>query len=451
MKKFLSILLAAALFACCLAPSAFAEEAVQFAVSSAEGTTGDEVTIEVSVENAKLTTYGLQLTWDESALELIALEKGDAVLGNFFANPANGMVTDAGNQDKVLDGVICVATFKILAVESGEFEVNVEVDNVTKADLTSLESVVEAGYVVVTVACEHEWDDGVVTKEATCEEAGELTYTCEKCGESYVEEIPALGHAWDDGVVTKEATCEEKGELTYTCANCGETKTESIPALGHNYENGTCTNCGKEKPTGVTKPEGPYDENGNVIELPFVDVLPSDWFYNDVLYVYSNGLMNGTSATSFAPYGVTTRGQIVTILYRLEGAPAVTGACPFADVAAGSYYEDAITWAAAKGVVTGYDATTFGPDDQITREQMAAILYRYALNKGMAAPALVDNLAAFADAANISGYAVEAMNWAVGQGLLNGMGDGTVAPQGQAIRAQAAAILHRFCETLELI
>ena len=192
------------------------------------------------------------------------------------------------------------------------------------------------------------------------------------------------------------------------------------------------------------------DEEDGIV-LPFVDVNVNDWFYNDVVYVYVNGLMNGTSATTFDPYGITTRGQIVTILWRLEGQPAVSGACPFTDVAVGSYYETAITWAAANGIVTGYDATTFGPDDQITREQMAAILYRYAMGKQLASPALVNNLAVFTDADKISAYAVEAMNWAVGQGLINGMGDGTVAPQGQAIRAQAAAILHRFCETLELL
>ena len=461
MKKFLSILVVAALFVCCMAPAAFAAAAVQLEVSSAAAATGEEVTLTVSVKDAKLATYGMRLTWDESALELVGMEYGEADLGNLTLNPANGMIADSTTRDKTLDGVICTVTFKAIATVSGEYEVGLDVDNTTAADLTALESEVTAG--VVTITAPHTCQlTAVAAKEATCEEAGNVAYdVCEECGKMYIDGvevtaadvvIPALGHAYDAGVVTTPATCEKAGVMTYTCARCGHVKTEAIPALGHNYENGVCTNCGQKKPSGAMRPTGPYyDANGNLIVLPFVDVLESDWFYGDVLYVYANGLMNGTSATTFSPYAATTRGQIVTILYRLEGSPAVAGACAFTDVAAGSYYEQAITWAAANGIVNGYDATTFGPDDMITREQMAAILFRYAQGKGMASVTLAQNLAGFTDAANISAYAVDAMNWAVGQGLINGMGDGTVAPQGQAIRAQAAAILHRFCETLELI
>ena len=269
----------------------------------------------------------------------------------------------------------------------------------------------------------------------------------------YTYTITCTAHVWGEWEVTTPATCTEAGVKTRTCSVCGETETAAIPAAGHNWgDDNICDDCGAKKSAADIRPVGPSvgDEDDGIV-LPFVDVNVNDWFYNDVVYVYVNGLMNGTSATTFDPYGITTRGQIVTILWRLEGQPAVSGACPFTDVAVGSYYETAITWAAANGIVTGYDATTFGPDDQITREQMAAILYRYAMGKQLASPALVNNLAVFTDADKISAYAVEAMNWAVGQGLINGMGDGTVAPQGQAIRAQAAAILHRFCETLELL
>ena len=461
MKKFLSILVVAALFVCCMAPAAFAAAAVQLEVSSAAAATGEEVELTVSVKDATLATYGMQLTWDEDALELVGMEYGEADLGNLTLNPANGKIADSTTRDKTLDGVICTVTFKAIATVSGEYEVGLDVDNTTAADLTVLTNEVTAGVVTITAPHTCELTD-VAAKEPTCDEEGWVAHQiCEECGKLYIDGvlvsedevmIPALGHDYDDGTVTKEAECEEDGIMTYTCARCGHKKTEPIPATGHNYENGVCTNCGQKKPSGMLRPTGPYyDANGNLIVLPFVDVLESDWFYNDVLYVYANGLMNGTSATTFSPYGITTRGQIVTILYRLEGQPAVAGACPFTDVTAGSYYENAITWAAAKGIVTGYDATTFGPEDMITREQMAAILFRYAQGKGMASITLEKNLETFTDAGEISAYAVDAMNWAVGQGLINGMGDGTVAPQGQAIRAQAAAILHRFCETLELI
>ena len=176
---------------------------------------------------------------------------------------------------------------------------------------------------------------------------------------------------------------------------------------------------------------------------PFTDVSESDWFYDDVMYVYEKGLMNGTGGTAFSPYLTTTRGMIVTILYRMEGSPTVTESCLFADVKSGSYYEKAITWAAANGIVNGYSSEQFGPNDNITREQLAAIFYRYAGYKGMEAVTLAEHLTGFADSDKISTYAISAMNWAVGEGLIQGSGN-YLSPQGDATRAQVAAILHRF-------
>ena len=183
-------------------------------------------------------------------------------------------------------------------------------------------------------------------------------------------------------------------------------------------------------------------------ELPFIDVRGDDWFYDDVAYVYENGLMNGTSETTFSPYISTTRGMIVTILYRMEGKPAVFEACPFTDVKAGAYYERAIVWAAENGIVKGYGNGCFGPDDQITREQMAAILYRYAKNRGLDVSVGENtNILSYDDALDISEYAVPAMQWACGAQIIHGA-DGRLTPGEKATRAQVAAILHRFCENV---
>lgn len=176
----------------------------------------------------------------------------------------------------------------------------------------------------------------------------------------------------------------------------------------------------------------------------FSDVKTFDWFYNDVQYVCEKGLMNGTGSNSFSPKGTTTRGMIVTILYRMAGAPAVSGVCPFKDIAAGAYYEKPVIWAAENNIVSGYSADTFGPDGAITREQLAAILYRYAKFCGYDETASAEiNL--FTDAGAVSSYALTAMKWASAEGLINGSGS-KLDPQGSATRAQVAAILTRFCK-----
>ncbi len=185
-------------------------------------------------------------------------------------------------------------------------------------------------------------------------------------------------------------------------------------------------------------------------EMPvasFVDVAASDWYADAVQYVFANGLMAGTSDTTFSPNATTTRAMIVTILYRLEGTPAVTGTTAFTDVAAGQYYADAVAWAAQNGIVSGTSATTFSPDGVITREQMAAILYRYAQYKGYDVTAKAD-LSMFTDAAQVSTYATDAMAWANASGLISGTSATTLSPAGSATRAQVATILMRFCENI---
>lgn len=179
--------------------------------------------------------------------------------------------------------------------------------------------------------------------------------------------------------------------------------------------------------------------------LPFGDVKSADWFYNDVKYVYEKGMMAGTAADVFAPNATTTRAMIVTILYRLEGSPAVTGTSAFVDVPAGQWYTDAVNWAAANQIVKGTSATTFAPNDSITREQMAAILYRYAQYKGYDVTKRAD-LSGYSDNGQVSAYAKDALAWANAAKLINGVTTTTLAPQGNATRAQVSAILHRFCD-----
>lgn len=179
--------------------------------------------------------------------------------------------------------------------------------------------------------------------------------------------------------------------------------------------------------------------------LPFADVPSGSWYYDDVAYVYDTGLMTGLTATAFGPNLSTTRGMIVTILWRMENEPAAKHGCPFADVRRGSYYEQAIAWASENGIVTGFDASTFAPDRAITREQLAAILFRFAAYRGMDAVTLRENLSRFQDQAAISAYAVSALNWAVGEGLMQGTGD-KLEPTGSATRAQVAAMLRRFIQ-----
>ena len=182
------------------------------------------------------------------------------------------------------------------------------------------------------------------------------------------------------------------------------------------------------------------------VKLPFTDVSTSDWFYDDVAFVYKNGLFSGTDSRSFSPNASMTRAMLVTVLYRLEGEPTVTGRSSFTDVRSGAYYEKAVIWAAANGIVTGTDSTSFSPDAKVTREQLAAILYRYAQYRKLDTDASA-KLNSFTDADSVSAYASEALGWAVSESLINGA-SGKLMPKGDATRAQVAAILHRFVKNV---
>ena len=179
--------------------------------------------------------------------------------------------------------------------------------------------------------------------------------------------------------------------------------------------------------------------------LPFGDVAQNAWYYDAVQYVYENGLMDGTGGGAFSPAATTTRGMVVTILYRLAGQPTSASTSAFSDVAVGQWYSDAVSWASANGIVSGYGDGTFGPKDTVTREQLAAILYRFAQTQSEDVTQ-TGALSSFTDGGDTAQWAQSAMSWAVGNGLISGKGNGVLDPQGTATRAEVAAILARFCQ-----
>ena len=261
-----------------------------------------------------------------------------------------------------------------------------------------------------------------------------------------------------------DVTTTEGGTVTKdpAAAKAGETVTLT-PAPEEGYEVGDVTVTDRfgdtvevtENADGTytfTMPNGQVSVNVTFVEvqtepLPFTDVSETDWFHDAVQYVYENGLMDGVENNLFAPNNPTTRAQLVTILYRLEGEPAVTGESGFTDVEADTWYTNAVAWAAANGIVNGVSEAQFAPGNNITREQLATILYRYAQAKGYDVSAFAD-LSGFPDAGDIQSYATQALSWAVAEGLLQGFEDDTLRPQGNATRAQIATILMRFCQTV---
>ena len=246
----------------------------------------------------------------------------------------------------------------------------------------------------------------------------------------------------------KVATVDENGnvtavgggnaEITVIYPEVGLSETITVTVEGEQERPDDPERPGQSKPV-IDRNE---DEDEKAAYDAFRDLLPNAWYREGVEYALNHGIMNGVSDSLFAPNDPTSRAMLVTMLWRMEEKPNA-GKAPFRDVAAGSWYADAVAWAAKNQIVTGYDETTFGPNDPVTREQMATILYRYAVYNGMDTVTMEENLDAFADNTKVSSYASAAMNWAVGQQLINGI-DGKLAPQGQATRAQVATILMRY-------
>lgn len=278
----------------------------------------------------------------------------------------------------------------------------------------------------------HKWDSGTVTAEPTETDPGTMTYTCTVCGATKTEVIPATGphtHVWDEGTVTVAPTETTPGVRTYTCTVCGQTRTEIIPATG----SAVC-------PGGAACPS-----------FRFRDVpAPSNWAHEGIDYCVRHGLMSGFDATTFSPDTVSTRAQIVMILYNLSGDTTDYSKyyVPFTDVRPSTWYYNAVAWGYDKDIVAGMSTTTFAPDGLITREQMAVLLYGYTEKYAPAYLGGAASLNGFPDAASVSNWAYAAMSWAVGNGLISGIasnGADYLAPSGGATRAQIAAIMMRYC------
>ena len=284
----------------------------------------------------------------------------------------------------------------------------------------------------VKPALGHKWDSGTVTAEPTEKDPGTMTYTCTVCGQTKTEVIPATGphtHVWGEGTVTVAPTETTPGVRTYTCTVCGQTRTEIIPATG----SAVC-------PGGAACPS-----------FRFRDVpAPSNWAHEGIDYCVRHGLMSGFDATTFSPDTVSTRAQIVMILYNLSGDTTDYSKyyVPFTDVKPGTWYYNAVAWGYDKDIVAGMTPTTFAPDGLITREQMAVLLYGYTEKYAPAYLGGAASLNSFPDAASVSNWAYAAMSWAVGNGLISGIasnGADYLAPSGGATRAQIAAIMMRYC------
>ena len=287
-----------------------------------------------------------------------------------------------------------------------------------------------------TDALGHKWDSGKVTTEPTETAPGVRTYTCTVCGEVKTEVIPATGahtHKWDAGKVTTEPTATTPGVRTYTCTICGATRTETIPATGGS----TVCSGGPSCPS-----------------YGFRDVAgPADWSHEGIDYCVRRSLMVGTGVGTFSPDMACSRAQIVQILYNLSGDKTDYGNyyLPFTDVAPGDWFYEAVAWAYANDIVAGTSATTFAPNVDITREQMTVILYGYTAKYAPAFTGGGTSLGQFPDAGSVANWAYAAMNWAVGNGLISGIesyGVTYLTPQGSATRAQASAIIMRYCQLI---
>lgn len=293
----------------------------------------------------------------------------------------------------------------------------------------------------VVPALGHDWGEWVTSIEPTVSTVGYRYHVCNRdgCGYREGEDIPKLHtHTWDAGVVTQKPTAAEPGVRTYTCTVCGQTRTEAIPATGVPE---TCNG-------------GPACPGYALRDMP----APSIWSHAGLDYCITHGYIAGTSATTVTPDGECTRAMIVSILYRVQGEPAkVNGyelkklAPPFDDVERGRWYTDAIWWAKLTGVVSGMSPSTFAPDDPITRAQLAVILYNYTQQFAPGSLTETGSLTGFPDAGSVPSWARTAMAWAVGNGLISGVGENGVSylrPEGCATRAQVATILMNYEKAL---
>ena len=408
-----------------------------------------------AVDTSDSTTNGTSITVSGGSFgESVAQYVADAL--NYEAN-ANGIYTYHKTLDEALavsDTVSSVdaakpgATAVIVTVKNGSDEVKI---TLKQNDPYTLKDLPNQGYnhfIGWTDQASKHYDGGetvIITADTTF--TAVWSYT-PPANPNYKITIGAM----ENGTVTANPTAAKAG-ATVTLT--------PVPDEGYALSTLTVTDRFGDAVRVTEQADGTYTfpmPNGQVTVTatfvqveepaptePFIDVAEGDWFYDAVVYAYQNELMDGVGGNRFAPNSETTRAQLVTILYRLEGQPAVSGDLPFTDVEAGIWYTDAILWAAQNNIVNGVSDTEFAPGDDLTRQQLVTILYRYAEAKGYDVSASAD-LSGYPDADQVQDYAQPAMAWAVAENIIQGMEDGTLKPAGNASRAQIATILMRFCE-----
>ena len=395
-----------------------------FTVTAEDGVTSKTYTVTVSFTEApksndanvsSVTVAGVEATAGENNTYTVTLPYGtDVTAGSFVI-----VTSDAGATVGALTNEGNVWTFTVTAedgVTSKTYTVTVSFTEAPKSNDAGVSSVTVAGFKAVAGANN---SYTVTVPYGTVVKTGSFVIVT-RHPRATVSALTNTRNIWSFTVTAEDGVTTAVYTVTVNTAALPEPITPGVD---------------NKKP--ASKPE---------VKLPFTDVSTSDWFYDDVAFVYENGLFSGTDSRSFSPNASMTRAMLVTVLYRLEGEPTVTGRSSFTDVRSGAYYEKAVIWAAANGIVTGTDSTSFSPDAKVTREQLAAILYRYAQYRKLDTDASA-KLNSFTDADSVSAYASEALGWAVSEGLINGA-SGKLMPKGDATRAQVAAILHRFVKNV---
>ena len=395
-----------------------------FTVTAEDGVTSKTYTVTVSFTEApksndanvsSVTVAGVEATAGENNTYTVTLPYGtDVTAGSFVI-----VTSDAGATVGALTNEGNVWTFTVTAedgVTSKTYTVTVSFTEAPKSNDAGVSSITVAGFKAVAGANN---SYTVTVPYGTVVKTGSFVIVT-RHPRATVSALTNTRNIWSFTVTAEDGVTTAVYTVTVNTAALPEPITPGVD---------------NKKP--ASKPE---------VKLPFTDVSTSDWFYDDVAFVYKNGLFSGTDSRSFSPNASMTRAMLVTVLYRLEGEPTVTGRSSFTDVRSGAYYEKAVIWAAANGIVTGTDSTSFSPDAKVTREQLAAILYRYAQYRKLDTDASA-KLNSFTDADSVSAYASEALGWAVSEGLINGA-SGKLMPKGDATRAQVAAILHRLVKNV---
>lgn len=434
-------------------------------------------TLSLSLTNAP---DGVTIAWSTSDSSIATVENG-TITG--VKEGSTTITATAKVGDTVLKTATCTVTVKPAAIpvtkitlseaslslregKTATLTATVEPENATDKTITwtsSDESVakVDANGVVTAVS------KGTATIKATIGTVSDectVTVTKKSSGGGGGSSTPSYSVSApskvENGTVKVSPTKAEKGDtVTITVTPDKGYEVDEVVVTDKNGKEISVKDKGNGKYT-FTMPASKVDIEVSFAEIDttcdggkdcpsyhFDDVNVNDWYHEAVDYMVERGLMNGTSATTFEPNTTTTRAMLVSVLYRLENTPVVVGAANFNDVPAGQYYTDAVAWANANGIVTGYGNGNFGPNDTLTREQMAAIIYRYAAYKGYDVSARA-NLSGYTDAAQISGYAADAMAWINAEEIISGTSATTLSPAGNATRCQFAVILMRFCENV---